>query len=101
MTWCRNCSMYIPVLKLLQHQCTDSCNRSMYMRLWRQDVELFQREEEMGFSFYDREDDPLVEEVSQLQYLGRTLEHTYNDWPEVHRNICKAKAVWRRLGKMM
>ena len=30
-----------------------------------------------------------------------TLKHTDNDWPEVCWNIVKARAVWRRLVKLL
>ena len=35
----------------------------------------------MKFSMYDREDEPLVEGVTQFQDMLRTLEHTNNDCP--------------------
>ena len=41
----------------------------------------------MEFSLYKREDDPLAEGVSKLQYLVRTIYHTDNTWPIVHCNI--------------
>ena len=37
----------------------------------------------------------------QFQYLGRTLGETERDLVEVHRNISKVRAVWRRLGKLL
>ena len=64
------------------------------MQMWRQDMKLSQRAGETEFSFYGQEDEPLVEGVSQFQYLGRILDHSHNDWPSVHRNIGKARAVW-------
>ena len=64
-------------------------------------MELANRVVEMKVSMYDREDYTLVEGVTQFQYLGRTLEHTDNDWPEVHQNIGKSRAVWIRLVKIL
>ena len=36
------------------------------MRLWKKEVDLFQRAGEMEFSLYDKEDDTLVEGVTQF-----------------------------------
>ena len=47
------------------------------------------------------EDDPLVEGVTQFQYLSSIMEETDSDWMAAHRNIIKAWAVWRSLGKML
>ena len=43
-------------------------------------MDLAQRSGEMEFSLYVREGDALVEGVTQLKYLGRTLYQTYYDW---------------------
>ena len=53
----------------------------------------------MKFSLYDQEDNNLVEGAKNFQYLVRALQHTENDWPEVHWNIGRARSVWRRLVK--
>ena len=58
-----------------------------------QDMELAQREGDMNFSLYYWDDEPLVEGVTQFQYLGRTLKHTENYCPSVNRKIGKAWAV--------
>ena len=55
----------------------------------------------MKFSLYDREDDPLVERVTQFRYLGRTLKEIDSDLPALHRNVRNAQAVWRRPTKML
>ena len=41
-----------------------------------------ERAEEMEFSLYGCEDDTLVEGMLQLQYTGRNIKHTDNDWTE-------------------
>ena len=86
-----NYIMHIPAEKLIWHQSTDRCNRSTDMRLQKRKVEVSQKTGEMYFSMYDQEDEPLMEGLAQFQYIGRTLEHAYNKFPEVHRNIGK---VW-------
>ena len=41
------------------------------------------------------------EGVDSFNYLGRVLHQTENDWPEVLRNIRRARQVWGRLGKLL
>ena len=55
----------------------------------------------MEFSLHVQEDEPCVEGVSQLQYIGRTLELTDNDCLSVHHNIVKAQASWKRFKNML
>ena len=90
--------MQTQATKMIHHQWTDRCNREMEIQLQMRDVKIAPMAGEMKSRLYDREDDPLVEGVTQFQYLGRTLEGTGGDWPAVHRNISKARAVWKRLG---
>ena len=93
--------MHMHAEKLIFHQRTDRCKRATEMRRQRHDVELVQRAGEMKFSIYGRDDKPLIEGMKKFQYLGSMLKHTYNDWPAVHRNIGKAREVWKRLGKLL
>ena len=44
-------------------------------------MDLDQRAGDMDFSMYDHEYKPLVEGVTQFQYMFSTLKHTDNDWP--------------------
>ena len=39
--------------------------------------------------------------VEVFKYLGRLLDRSGDDWPEVLRNIRKAIQVWGRLGKLL
>ena len=39
--------------------------------------------------------------VEVFKYLGRMLDFSINDWPEVLRNIQKAHQVWGRIGKLL
>ena len=64
-------------------------------------MDLSQRTGEMKFILYDREYETLVEGVTQLQYISRTLKQMDNYWTELHRNIGKARALWCRLGKLL
>ena len=55
----------------------------------------------MKFRLYVREDNTLLEGVTQFQFLGRLLEEMTSDWLEAHQNISKAQVVWRKLGKLL
>ena len=43
-------------------------------------MDLSKRVGDMEFSLYAREYDPLVGGMTQLQYIGRNIKHTDNDW---------------------
>ena len=64
-------------------------------------MELVQRMGDMKSSLYNREDYPLVEGMKYLKYLRKTIRHTDNYCAEVHWNIGKARAVWKRLENIL
>ena len=43
----------------------------------------------------------MVESVTMLNYLGRTLDQTDNAWPELRRNMMRKRSVWKRLRTMI
>ena len=45
------------------------------------------------FSVYGR---PLYI-VTLFKYIGRVMSEAENDWPEVVRNLARAKTMWRRM----
>ena len=71
--------MQTQATKMIHHQWTDRCNREMEIQLQMRDVKIAPMAGEMKSRLYDREDDPLVEGVTRLQYLGWTLEETDSD----------------------
>ena len=42
-----------------------------------------------------------IERVRRFKFLGRLLERSDNDYPEILQNIRKARQVWGRLGKIL
>ena len=42
-----------------------------------------------------------IEGVVRLKNIGRLMERSDNDYPEVLQNIRKARQVWGRLGKIL
>ena len=50
---------------------------------------------------YDRDRKALMHGVTTFNYLGRPLDQTYNDCPEVTRNIKQEHRVWGRLGNLL
>ena len=55
----------------------------------------------MKVSLYDRGDDPLIEWVAQLQYMGIIMKDTGSYCPEVQRNIRRLWSVCRSMGKLL
>ena len=49
--------------------------------------------EEMEFSLDGEEEEERVENVTTFWYLRIPLEQTYDDWPDVRRNIMRARSV--------
>ena len=88
---CDNCVMHIPEDRLEKHKQTSRYEISMDMRMRRRDVE---------FSLYGRGWSSLLEEVSQLKYLGQNLDQSNNYWPEFRQNIRRAWKVWIWLGEI-
>ena len=39
--------------------------------------------------------------VTSFKYLGQVISEVENDWPEVFRNLVKARAVWWRLKRII
>ena len=64
-------------------------------------MDLDQRVRSLEFSMYGKEDEPLLQGVTKLQYIRRILKHMENDWPEVHRNIVKGREVWQILANIL
>ena len=55
----------------------------------------------MKFNLDGEEGDEIVENVPTFQYLGRPLDQTDDDWPDVLHNIMRARSVWGRLGALL
>ena len=51
----------------------------------------------MEFILYGKEIDALVEVVAQFKCLGRTMEKSDDDFPEILQNISRMLKVWVRL----
>ena len=54
----------------------------------------------MNFSIKGGDGEECFEGVDTL-YIGRVLHQTDDDWPEVLRNIRRARQVWERLSKLL
>ena len=42
-----------------------------------------------------------MKNVTTFRYLGRSLDQTDDDWPDVRKNIMRARSVWGRLGTLL
>ena len=56
---------------------------------------------EMDFSLDGEEGDERVENVLTFQYLGKPLDQTDDDWPDVRQKIMRARSFWGRLGTLL
>ena len=55
----------------------------------------------MEFSIYWIDGDELVEGVTHSKYLGRPLDQSNKDSPEILQNTWKAQKVWVQIGKAL
>ena len=53
------------------------------------------------FSLIEEDDTECIEGVETFEYLGRILERSDDDCPEVLWNFGKARRVWNRMGKLL
>eukprot|EP00978_Attheya_sp_CCMP212_P044333 scaffold307005_cov42-Attheya_sp.AAC.1 len=42
-----------------------------------------------------------LESVSIFKYLGRLLSSNDDDWPAVHKNLCKDRKSWARISRIL
>ena len=56
---------------------------------------------EAMFSLTAEEEAARIEGVEVFRYLGRLMDPSNNDWPEVLHNTRKARQVWGRIGKLL
>ena len=98
---CDQYGMHMPVSRMWIHKRTDRRERVTDMSLRRIYMEMEESLEEMEFILYGREGDTMMEGVTQFKYLGRPLDKTHDDQPEVWRNTKWARKVWGILGKIL
>ena len=67
----------------MKHRRADRCEKTTEIRIRKRDVDMAERCADMEFILYGREGDALVEGVSNFKYLGRPLDQTDDDCPEV------------------
>ena len=91
----------MPVARLLKHKRMERCNNATKMQIRRRDVEMAERYRYMDFILYKKGGDALVEGVATFKYMGRPIDHTCDNWPEIRWNIKRASPVWGRLVKML
>ena len=56
---------------------------------------------EATFSLTGEDEAEHIEGVGRLNYLGRIMYRSDNDWPEVLNNIRKARQMWGQIGKIL
>ena len=94
-------SMHMSAGRLFKHQQTKWCDRNTQMRWQRKEVAIASRCEGVMFRITREEDVECIEGVETFKYLGRILNQSDDDWPDVIWNFGKARRVWNRLGKLL
>ena len=70
--------------------------------MWRrQDVAVMAKCLEDTLSLTGEDEAERIEGVGMFRYLGRLMERSDNDYPEVLKNIRKEIRLWGRLGELL
>ena len=94
---CDMCIMHMPTGQLLKHRRTACCFKNTEMRIRRRGVEFTSWCVDIEFSLTGKEGEETIKLVALFKCLGRPLEHSDDDWPEVIRNIGRARQVWGKI----
>ena len=97
--WYDQCGMNIPAARIFKHRHLDKYHKATERRPRRRDVETTEICGKMELSLEGGEG--TVENVTTFRYLERPLDQTYDDWPDVWRNITRARSVWGRLRTLL
>ena len=73
------------------------------MQMWwqRRDVAIASQCEEAKFSLTGEDGAECIDGTETFKYLESILDRSDEDWPEVIRNVGKARRVWNWLGKLL
>ena len=89
--------MYMPEVRLIKHQQTQTCNSNTQMLWMRRDVAITSRCAEATFSVTCEDEVECIKVMDTFNYLVRILYQSGGDWMEVRQNVRKARQVWIRL----
>ena len=93
---CDLCVMHMP-----PYRKTARCDRNTHMRWRRRGMTITSKSSDATFSLTGEDEAECIEGVGRFKYLGRLLDRSDNDWPEVLHNIRKSRQVWRQLGELL
>ena len=93
MTRCDLCRIHIPEGRTIKNQRNQRCDNNTHMRWQIQDVAIANKCTEANFSLTGEDGAESAEVVEVFKYLRRMLELSYENWPEVLRNIRKERQV--------
>ena len=91
----------MPEARLFEHRHMDEFNKATVRKIRRRGVDMAARCGEMEFSLYGEEGGHIVEGMTNVNYMGRPLDQTYNGCSVVWKNIMRARLVWGRLGTLL
>ena len=98
---CNLCRIHMAAGRIIKHRWTEICINNTHMRWRRRDVEIAENFTEETFSPTGEDGAEIVEGVELFKYLGRPLDRSDDNWPEVLRSIRKARQVWGHIGKLL
>lgn len=94
---CTKCGLFQKNAMSQQHQNSEDCKK-FTMRMTKRRQEIMQQAAG-NVEFYIN--GQAVKKVSKFKYLGRIITNDDNDLPAVDYNLCKARATWGRIGKII
>ena len=80
-----------------RHLETNQCRRGAERKLRRLAAPEGEAATERAFHAYGKR----MQSVTEFRYLGRVMTSTDEDWPEVARNLRKARVTWGRLARIL
>ena len=89
--YCDLCGIHMKKGRIIRHRKTACCDSSTQMRWRRRDVTIAVRCLEAPFSLTYEEEAERIKGVGGFKYLGILLDWSDDKWPEILRNIRKAK----------
>ena len=95
------CGMHMSAGCMINHQRTQRCDRINKIRWQRREGTIASRYMEASLSLTGEDKAECIEGAETFKYLGRMLEQSDEDWPEVRKNVDKACQVWSQLGKLL
>ena len=90
--------MHMPEANIFKHRLSEKCNKATERRFRRIDVKMAARCGGMKLIIEGGEEEDRVDNLTEFQYLGRTLDQIDYYWMAVRQNIMRARSFWGGAG---